>query len=70
MVGLIFIFSASLCDSNLLARVTLLPNMQYLGIRVPTTPATIDPECKPIRIWKASENAYLKGKRKLITKLL
>lgn len=54
VVGLIFILSGSLPDSNLLAIVTLCPNMQYRGILTPTTPAKTVPVWIPIRIWKVT----------------
>ena len=37
-------------DSILLAMLTVSPNRQYRGIRVPTTPAMTDPVWMPIRI--------------------
>lgn len=43
VVGLALILVASLPDSSLLARVTLFPNKQYLGIVIPTTPASTLP---------------------------
>ena len=48
--GLIWTFPASLVDSILFASDTFLPNKQYLGIKVPTTPATTEPEWIPTRI--------------------
>lgn len=44
------IFNGSLPDSNLLATVTLWPNIQYRGIFTPTTPASTDPVWIPILI--------------------
>lgn len=43
VVGLTCIRSGSLRDSNLLAKVTLCPKRQYLGIFFPTTPANTIP---------------------------
>lgn len=51
VVGLILILHSTLPDSNLLAMVTLCPNRQYLGIFLPTTPASTVPVWIPILIW-------------------
>lgn len=50
VVGLTLILSGSLPDSNLLATVTLWPKRQYLGIFLPTTPASTEPVWMPMRI--------------------
>lgn len=60
VVGLTFILSGSLLDSNLLAMVTLWPNMQYRGIFTPTTPARTEPVWIPIRIWKKNVDVAIK----------
>ena len=53
------IFVGSLPDSNLLARFTLLPNRQYLGMRAPTTPAKTDPVWMPILICIEKEQTWI-----------
>ena len=50
VAGLIWTRFGWLVDSILFAKVALFPNKQYLGMRVPTTPATTDPVWIPTRI--------------------
>jgi hypothetical protein len=52
--GLTLILPASLPDSILFAKVTLLPNRQYRGIFTPTTPDTTDPVWMPMRICRGT----------------
>ena len=52
--GLTLILPASLPDSILLAKVTLLPNRQNRGIFIPTTPVTTDPVWIPMRMRRGS----------------
>ena len=41
-----------LVDSMRLAVLTVSPNRQYLGMRLPTTPEQTSPVCTPARMWQ------------------
>lgn len=54
LAGYRFVYLRSPVDSILEVVFTVSPNKQYLGILCPTTPATQEPECIPIRSLRTS----------------